>query len=183
MRLLALALLALAAAAGAAWFAQTQGGEVIVHSGALSLRTSAPAALLAALGALFGFYLLVAGLSGLLRLPGWLRRRRRRRRRERAAALFARGLRELFGRDWEAAARSLEQALEARPNQPLARLAAARACLELERWEAWDRHLRAVTDPACAAAARDLRVRGLRARGAEAEAQAVQQAKPAGGDA
>lgn len=181
MKLLALALLALAAAAAAAWFAQTQGGEVIVHSGALSLRASAPAALLAALGALFGFYLLVAGLAGLLQLPGWLRRRRGRRRRERAAARFDEGLRALFARDWAAALRSLEQALEARPEQPLARLAAARACLELERWEAWDRHLRAVADPACAAAARELRVRGLRARGADAEAQAVQQAPPDGG--
>ena len=181
MKLLALALLALAAAAAAAWFAQTQGGEVIVHSGALSLRASAPAALLGALAALFGFYLLVGGLAGLLRLPGWLRSRRGRRRRKRAETLFARGLRELFARDWEAALRSLEQALEAWPEQPLARLGAARACLELERWEAWDRHLRAVTDPACAAAARELRVRGLRTRGAEAEAQAVQQAPPPGG--
>lgn len=181
MKLLALALLALAAAAAAAWFAQTQGGEVIVHSGEFSLRASAPAALLAALAALLGFHLLVAGLAGLLRLPGWLRSRRRRRRRERGEKLFAQGLRELFARDWEAALQSLERALEAWPEQPLARLAAARACLELERWEDWDRHLRAATEPACAAAARELRVRGLRARGAEAEVEAVERAAPAGG--
>ena len=175
MKLLVLIFVALLVTGLTAWTAQIQGGEVIVHVADLTVRVSLLMALLISIGIMFGVFVLVWLLSQALETPNHIRKRNLHRRRERTDALLAQGLRNMLEDRPEAARQDLEQAARIEPQKPLFHLLAASACVKSNDREAWNTHLRAVSDPDYQAACSRLRAEGLVAAGKWEEALAVLQ--------
>ena len=175
MKLLVLIFVALLVTGLTAWTAQTQGGEVIVHIADFTVRASLLMALLVGIGTMFGIFVLVGLLSRTLETPQRLRRRHRARRRERADVLLAQGLRNMLEDRPDAARQNLERAAKMEPKQSLFHLLAASVCIKADDRDAWNAHLRAVTDPDDQTASTWLRADGLVAAGEWEEALAVLQ--------
>lgn len=175
MKVLVLIFVALLVTGLTAWTAQTQGGEVIVHIADYTVRASLLMALLAGIGIVFGVFVLVGLLSRTLETPRRLRKRHKSRRRRRTDVLLARGLRNMLEDRPDAARQDLEQAAKMEPRQPLFRLLAASVCIRTNDREAWNAHLRAITDPDYQATGTWLKADGLIAAGAWEEALAVLQ--------
>ena len=175
MKILVLIFVALLVTGLTAWTAQTQGGEVIVHVADYTVRASLLMALLVGIGTMFGVFVLVGLLSRTLETPQRLRKRHKSRRRERTDALFARGLRNMLEDRLDAARQDLEQAAKMEPKQSIFQLLAASVCIKANDRDAWNAHLRAVTDPDYQAASTWLKANGLTAAEEWEEALAVLQ--------
>lgn len=175
MKILVLIFVALLVTGLTAWTAQTQGGEVIVHVADFTVRASLLMALLVSIGVMFGVFILVGLLSRTLETPQRLRKRHKSRRRERADVLLAQGLRNMLEDRPDAARQDLEQAAKMEPKQSLFHLLAALACIKTDDRDAWNTHLRAVTDPDYQTASIWLKADGLIAAGEWEEALAVLQ--------
>ena len=175
MKILVLIFVALLVTGLTAWTAQTQGGEVIVHLADYTVRASLLMALLVGIGIMFGIFILVGLLSRTLETPQRLRRRHKSRRRERTDVLLARGLRYMLEDRLDEARQDLEQAAKMEPKQSLFQLLAASVCIKTNDRDAWNAHLRAVTDPDYQAASTWLKADGLVAAGEWEEALAVLQ--------
>ena len=161
MKVLVLISVALLVAGLTAWFAQTHGGEVIVHMADLTVRASLLMALLIGTGVMSAIFLLVWLLARMLETPQRLRKRHRHHRRERADALLAQGLRNMLGGRLGAARENLEQAAKIEPERALFRLLAASVCIKAGDREAWNEHLRSITDSDYQAASTWLKADGL----------------------
>ena len=175
MKVLALIFMALLVTGLTAWIAQTQGGEVIVHVADRTVRASLLMFLLTSIGTVFGVLVLVGLLARTLETPQRIRKRRQRRRRERTNVLLTQGLRNMLENRLDAARQDLEQAAQVEPKQPLFHLLAASVCIKASDRDAWNTHLRAVTDPDYQAASTWLKADGLIAAGEWEEALAVLQ--------
>ncbi len=175
MKILVLIFVALLVTGLTAWTAQTQGGEVIVHVADYTVRASLLMALLVGIGTMFGIFVLVGLLSRTLETPQRLRKRHKSRRRERTDVLFARGLRNMLEDRLDAARQDLEQAAKMEPKQSIFQLLAASVCIKANDRDAWNAHLRAVTDPDYQAASTWLKADGLIAAEEWEEALAVLQ--------
>lgn len=175
MKLLVLIFVALLVTGLAAWTAQIQGGEIIVHIADLTLRASLLMGLLVSIGVMFGILVAVWLLSQMLETPRHIRQRNRSRRRERTDALLAKGLREMQENRVETARQDLEQAARIDSKNPLPHLLAASACVKANDRDAWSAHLRAVSDPDYQAACTWLKADGLIAAEEWEEALAVLQ--------
>lgn len=161
MKLLVLIFVALLVTGLAAWTAQIQGGEIIVHVADLTVRASLLMGLLVGIGTMFGIFVLVWLLSQTLETPRHIRARNQSRRRGRTDTLLAQGLRNLLEDRMEAARQDLEQATRIEPKNPLLHLLAASACVKVNDREAWSTHLRAISDPDYQAACTWLKATGL----------------------
>lgn len=175
MKILVLIFVALLVTGLTAWTAQTQGGEVIVHVADYTVRASLLMALLVGIGTMFGVFVLVGLLSRTLETPQRLRKRHKSRRRERTDVLFARGLRNMLEDRLDAARQDLEQAAKMEPKQSIFQLLAASVCIKANDRDAWNAHLRAVTDPDYQATSTWLKADGLIAAEEWEEALAVLQ--------
>ncbi len=175
MKILVLIFVALLATGLTAWLAQNQGGEIVVHVADLTVHTSLLMALLFGIAVMLGLFVLVWLLARTLETPQRLRQRHRHRRRERANARLAQGLRNMLEHRPDAARQNLEQAAKAKPRQSLFRLLAASVCVQSNDRDAWNEHLRAVTDPDDQAARAWLKAEGLVAVEEWEEALAVLQ--------
>ena len=175
MKILVLIFVALLVTGLTVWTAQTQGGEVIVHIADFTIRASLLMALLVGIGIMLGTFVLVGLLSRTLETPQRLRKRHKSRRRERTDVLLARGLRNMLVDQPDAARQDLEQAAKMEPKQSLFHLLAAFACIKTDDRDAWNTHLRAVTDPDYQAASTWLKADGLIAVEEWEEALAVLQ--------
>lgn len=175
MKILVLIFVALLVTGLAAWLAQTQGGEVIVHIADLTVNTSLLMALLIGTGIMLGLFVLVWLLARTLETPQRLRKRHRHRRHKRADSLLAKGLRNMLENRLDAARQDLERAAKTEPKQPLFRLLAASVCVRSNDRDAWSEHLRAIVDPDYQAASTWLKADGLVAAEEWEEALAVLQ--------
>ncbi|MCY4611299.1 MAG: hypothetical protein OXC38_06340 [Gammaproteobacteria bacterium] len=175
MKILVLIFVALLVTGLTAWTAQTQGGEVIVHVADYTVRASLLMALLVGIGTMFGIFVLVGLLSRTLETPQRLRKRHKSRRRDRTDILFAQGLRNMLEDRLDAARQDLEQAAKMEPKQSIFQLLAASVCIKANDRDAWNAHLRAVTDPDYQTASTWLKADGLVAAGEWEEALAVLQ--------
>ncbi len=175
MKILVLIFVALLVTGLTAWTAQTQGGEVIVHVADYTVRASLLMALLVGIGTVFGIFVLVGLLSRTLETPQRLRKRHKSRRRERTNVLLAQGLRNMLEDRLDAARQDLEQAAKMEPKQSIFQLLAASVCIKANDRDAWNAHLRAVTDPDYQTASTWLKADGLVAAGEWEEALAVLQ--------
>ena len=175
MKVLLLIFVAMLVTGLTAWTAQTQGGEVIVHIADFTVRASLLMALLAGIGAMLGIFVLVELLSRTLETPQRLRKRRKSRQRERTDVLLARGLRSMLEDQPDAARQDLERAAKLEPKQSLFHLLAASVCIKAGDRDAWNTHLRAITDPNYQTASTWLKADGLIAAGEWEEALAVLQ--------
>ena len=175
MKVLVLIFVALLVTGLAAWTAQTQGGEVIVHVADFTVRASLLMALLVGIGMMFGVFVLVGLLARMLETPRRLRKRHKSRRRKRTDTLLAQGLRNMLEGRLDDARQDLEKAAKMEPKQPLFHLLAASICIKANDRDAWSTHLRAVADPDCQAASTRLKADGLIAAGEWEEALAVLQ--------
>ena len=179
MKALLLILLALLAAAAAGWLAQTYGGEIIVHSGAWTVRMPLLVGLLILLGTGTSLYLLATALHGLVRLIPALRAKRAQRRDARTVRFYQQAVRETLEHRHADAYKSLKRALELRPQFESAHLLAAAVCIELRDWTQWQRHLCAATSAKSRPAATLLRLRGLCATQSWKDAMAILLRHPA----
>ena len=161
MKTLALTFVALLVAGLTAWIAQTQGGEVIVHVADYTVRASLLMALLIEIAIIVGVFVLAGLLSRTLGTPSRLRKRYRKRRRERTDMLLARGLRHMLEDQLDFARQDLEQAAKMDPERSLFHLLAASVCIKTNDRDAWNAHLRAITDPDYQAASTWLKANGL----------------------
>ena len=175
MKILVLIFMALLVTGLTAWTAQTQGGEVIVHIADFTVRASLLMTLLVGIGGVLGVFVLVGLLSRTLETPQRLRKRHKFRRRERTDVLLAQGLRNMLEDRQDAARQDLEQAAKMEPKQSLFHLLAALVCIKADDRDAWNTHLRAVTDPDYQTASTWLKADGLITAGEWEEALAVLQ--------
>jgi HemY protein len=138
---LLLALLAVALGAAAAWLLGAEAGYVLIAWQEWTLESSIAGFVLLIIGSLLTAYLLVRGVSTLLRLPGRLQSYWSGRVRERAHSSFIHGVRLLAVGDYARAEVALLRRVADHEAPDLSYMAAARAAQELGAYDRRNHYL------------------------------------------